>query len=539
MKKTAFLVSLFVGLAALAGCQSAANPTPPPSSVIVASPPAQTPSPTVTPAPEEPSLFFYSRSDGKNGILRSDGAFAIPCQYENIFQLYPLTDRFVAGRVLSPQEDEKNPQILYALLDQNGQPMTEFCYNGLYLISGQSDFLTGWREESSTRAILDVRTGETLLELPSSGWNISVSGLEDLLICYDPEANSASLYELTSLREGVTEPVSVLENVESIEAVNGWEGIFAVRRSWEDCVFYDRNGPLLGGASFEGFSFQAGEGLLTVRKNGLHGCIDTDGNWVIEPVFGDIYPFSNGLAAAWKEDGLWGYIDKSGQWVIEPQFTSADTFCNGYAICTTTEYNADGSEKQVLLNSLGDVLLSGRISGYWEDGDFPMVCVESEGVRTYYSLSRDGSSAPLLLKALGEEDASYWQNGTSGSYAIIAGWKDSGDTPCGILNMETGNWVLEPGKYQQITLPRANITENSDGYFPEDSPVLCAYYRYHNTTLINLIDWDGNVLLERLNQVDGCDGKLILVQKGFSKGLMDLSGSWIYQESIFSVFDDE
>ena len=539
MKKSALLVSFMIGFAALTGCQSSVTLTPPPSDVIVASLPEQTPDPTVTSVPERPTLFFYSRSDGKTGILRSNGTFAIPCQYESISQLNSLTDRFTAGKFFSPQGEESASQIFYALLDQNGQPLTEFCYSSLYTLSNQPTLLTGWREESGTREILDAHSGDMLLELPGTGWNISVPGLEDLLVCYDYEANTASLYEVAALREESTEPAVVLENVESVESVYGWEGIFSVLYKDGNCVFYDRNGPLFEDASFEGFSFQAGEGLLTVRKNGLHGCIDTNGNWVIEPVFGDIWSFSDGLAAAWKEDGLWGYIDKSGQWAIEPQFTSAEKFRGGYAICTTAEYNEDGSEKQVLLNTRGEVLLSGSIWGSWTDGDFPMVCAESEGVRSYYSLSRDGSRAPFLLEALCTENTSCCQIGSSGSLSIISTWTDSNESRVGILNMETGAWKLKPGKYQQISLPRANITQNSEMYFLEDSPVLCAYYQYHGTTLVDLIDWEGKVLLKGLNQIDGFDGRLLLARKGFSQGLMDLSGEWIYRESIFSAFDDE
>jgi hypothetical protein len=60
--------------------------------------------------------------------------------------------------------------------------------------------------------------------------------------------------------------------------------------------------------------------LARAKLNGKAGYIDTEGKWVIDPIF-DMVPssFTGDLAMALK-DGLWGLIDLSGKWVIEPHY---------------------------------------------------------------------------------------------------------------------------------------------------------------------------------------------------------------------------
>lgn len=72
------------------------------------------------------------------------------------------------------------------------------------------------------------------------------------------------------------------------------------------------------------------EGLLAVKRTVFDedtweeiessaGFLDYDGNFVIDPVFEDVWSFSEGLAAA-QIDGKIGFIDKSGQFIIPPKF---------------------------------------------------------------------------------------------------------------------------------------------------------------------------------------------------------------------------
>ena len=54
-----------------------------------------------------------------------------------------------------------------------------------------------------------------------------------------------------------------------------------------------------------------------------HGYIDTTGNYIVEPVYDEINPFSEGLAAVKIKD-KWGFIDTEGKVIIKPQFLNVE-----------------------------------------------------------------------------------------------------------------------------------------------------------------------------------------------------------------------
>jgi len=63
------------------------------------------------------------------------------------------------------------------------------------------------------------------------------------------------------------------------------------------------------------------------------GFVDHTGNLVIKPVFDDVSPFSQGLAAVSK-GGRWGYSNTHGELVIPPRYRSASAFRNNRARVT-------------------------------------------------------------------------------------------------------------------------------------------------------------------------------------------------------------
>jgi hypothetical protein len=60
------------------------------------------------------------------------------------------------------------------------------------------------------------------------------------------------------------------------------------------------------------------------------GFIDQQGQLVIDAIFDDVGPFSEGLAAV-NKGGKWGYIDREGKMVIEPVYKAAWAFHEGFA----------------------------------------------------------------------------------------------------------------------------------------------------------------------------------------------------------------
>lgn len=71
------------------------------------------------------------------------------------------------------------------------------------------------------------------------------------------------------------------------------------------------------------------------------------------------------------------------------------------------------------------------------------------------------------------------------------------------------------------------------------SKLINASYTIGGTTLYDVLDADGNVLIERCKSVDALAEDRFWVEKGFSQGLMDREGNWLYEQSVFSSAVDE
>lgn len=56
------------------------------------------------------------------------------------------------------------------------------------------------------------------------------------------------------------------------------------------------------------------------------GFIDKSGNVIIKPIYREVKPFAQGVAAVKNEEGLWGYIDAQGVEKIAPCYESAESF---------------------------------------------------------------------------------------------------------------------------------------------------------------------------------------------------------------------
>lgn len=66
-----------------------------------------------------------------------------------------------------------------------------------------------------------------------------------------------------------------------------------------------------------------------------------------------------------------------------------------------------------------------------------------------------------------------------------------------------------------------------------------AFYSQGRAFLCDLLAADGTPLLTGLNQVYGADAFGAAVRKGFSRGIMDYQGNWVWKENIFDSFEDE
>ena len=79
--------------------------------------------------------------------------------------------------------------------------------------------------------------------------------------------------------------------------------------------------------------------LFRFERRGKAGFIDANGKVVIRPKFEPDWwareDFVEGLAPAQKKHFNWGFINESGEWIVQPQYYSVDPFSEGLAAVTS------------------------------------------------------------------------------------------------------------------------------------------------------------------------------------------------------------
>lgn len=98
---------------------------------------------------------------------------------------------------------------------------------------------------------------------------------------------------------------------------------------------YTLDGRRISNEGYEDADVFGTDGFLAVKKNGLWGYIDTEGNWVLEPQYRAAKSFSNGLAGVCIDD-MWGFIDRSGKIVITCEYEDVD-YWNEKGCCMVFE----------------------------------------------------------------------------------------------------------------------------------------------------------------------------------------------------------
>lgn len=84
-----------------------------------------------------------------------------------------------------------------------------------------------------------------------------------------------------------------------------------------------------------------------------------------------------------------------------------------------------------------------------------------------------------------------------------------------------------------------NYALTEDGSESRPAPYVTGYYQYHNLQLYDLMDLDGNLLIEQAKAIQVLSPGRFWVEKGFSLGLMDETGNWLYRQSLFTSAAEE
>jgi len=283
---------------------------------------------------------------------------------------------------------------------------------------------------------------------------------------------------------------------------------------------------------------EVGEGLLSVRKDGYCGYIDSKGEVVIPFQYSSARAFREGLAAV-ESNGKWGFINKKGEVVVPFGYADVFDFCNGFARVQINDYgsygyvNAQGVQITPCKYRLADDFSYGYAavnieSGYRDRGGF----IDENGkeyffpahVDTYVGRFCDGVS---LITT--DRDGCYYidlqgnrLNDTNYEYAydFEAGRAEvvRYDGTRGLINTK-GEWLM--------TLRREAYSECSGYGVMRPS--------YDNAKEFSILDEDGSILLTYGEVADyGVtpkvieDGLIIYTNSssgGYTNGVVDMDGN--------------
>lgn len=154
---------------------------------------------------------------------------------------------------------------------------------------------------------------------------------------------------LLSLIEDYSLPGNGLIAIKHFDEDWGFISVESFNRHWLDRYKFEQR-----------FDFASGfvSGLAKVKKNGYYGFIDTNGNFVINPIYDDARSFSKGFAAVaiancrqldgWKEgqrktDLAWNFIDKNNKKYLQKSkenLSSIDKNLNYYFEDSSSMYTS-------------------------------------------------------------------------------------------------------------------------------------------------------------------------------------------------------
>ncbi len=201
-----------------------------------------------------------------------------------------------------------------------------------------------------------------------------------------------------------------------------------------------------------------------------------------------------------------------------------------------TVYDAWGNQ----LNHI-DFQREGDIRFDYSGGDLStgLFMVTANDCSNYQILNYDGS---LLLEKQIElpedmlcESAYMSQNGTLilVSYNMHDADWNNWTSKTDVWDMQ-GNPVTLPKDYNDIFMPYAD----SSGGYGRLPYFIASYTGPQGVRLSDLLDVDGSIMIEGINEHWSITDGYIVCRKGFEQGLMDFDGNWVYKESLFTELED-
>lgn len=162
---------------------------------------------------------------------------------------------------------------------------------------------------------------------------------------------------------------------------------------------------------------------------------------------------------------------------------------------------------------------------------------DGSGAASNYFIAYDAvnSDQAVVLNQQGQiifqkEASNLWLDDLGGGRFAFS-WVDGNQTFSALLD-EKGNVLGEENKYQYISAAYSD-KGRTEGYY------LGVFQTPQNVELCDILDAEGQVVVDNLKQPVFCDGKYIVASRGFSYGLLDMTGQWVYEASQFDHWSNE
>lgn len=494
-----------------------------------------------------PIYLLYDEETETYTVLDHDGKELLPQPYDMVERL--AEDRLCVSVRQSGDQDGTTSlpsAYLCALCDLSGNLLTDFQYESMTALTYRTDVALALSSSpSGSWALLDIRTGDVLASLPS-GTDLDfmpLDGGEYLLSSHYPSTgemednpNTYALYSLDRLLAGDATPLWTVEHASDCNCDRSvTDGILLAFTNEDQTTSYQLlgpSGPYFGGKRYEnlrGFC----EDLAGAMENGLWGYLDREGRWAVTPQFAECGDFSEGFAAVSIGEQN-GFINARGEWLVNPRYHNAGAFCDGYANCEIYDSVTGETDYVLLGRDGGEMELPGILNGSFSQGNGYALanCMEEEADGSFYDklwrVAQDGD-----LAYVGDYSIDFQM----GNVASLVSYNEGEDAvACGLYDVSTGEWICEPGQYQSFSqfYPNSATLAMEDTNGAEEIPYLAACRAQMGVSLCDLMDLRGNVILSGCNEISYVDDGRAIVKKGFSQGMMDFQGNWLWRSSIFT-----
>ncbi len=284
------------------------------------------------------------------GMIDKEGKEIIPCKYK---EMYKFTDDMAVVGIDTPNGER------YGVIDKTGKEVIPYTYNSIHTVS----------EDLAVASIIDET--ESSEEAMYKFGYIDKTGKEVIPFIYSfAEGFSEGLALVSKIDDNNNETMAFIDKkgnkvidlgdrYYTVGNFNSGRAYVAIEEMKGDTSnlkfgYIDNTGKVVIPMIYSDADIFAFDKALVCKGEDLdrvqYGYIDVDGNEIVEPVYGYIEEFSDGItkvgiladASADEEDVenleegtyVFGFLDKKGDTIAECQYIVAERFSEGLApIC--------------------------------------------------------------------------------------------------------------------------------------------------------------------------------------------------------------